>query len=648
MAIKSVKYTAYRPSEKVKELQHETYGHVEAMVIERNRTWPHFNGPEGNRTLIQYIDDNDRRLNGFRPTKEEQDKEEWQANVFDNVTRVKLKAFCAGIALQIPDQEYKAVNKDGLYSAQRAEAMKQLVRHSRIVEDNPQLQTFFEAWEMLGKGTVIKYDGYLKIKHNVKIIDGYDPETGEVKFHEEEVISENRCIDVQVPLSELFIWDFTVLNIQDQVRLAWVQHYNYDQLKKELGHLPNFKYVKDKKSISKFQTSTVTHFYDSWSNRVQKENDYEVVKLYSVVDDKYEIWCNGVDLLLAPMLWGKKKKRYPFAKTIREPFNGKQFFYGMALPHELEGHQDMKNIFWNTTLDKHIRSLLPPMLVGMANKDLLDLEDEYVNQDNKIYVPDISQVKPMPYAGASNSDVMMINMIQRALDLQSTDANQSGVTGKGVTAREIELADQNARKLKGITFMFLEDLHLQKTRNRILNILMNYMPVQEVLVVGKNATQQIEKAEKIFNVTDVKLSDGTVGTLGIKIVDTAQNLPGVTDIEATEQAMNDQGINYKMVATTSDYFDDWDFDFTVVPESLYAQDRVREEATFNEKLDRMAALFPEWFVANKDQLFGEFVEVYGDTKEQYSKPAPAPVAQNGSVPVEPGSPLDDGSGTIST
>src|SRR3990167_2230035 len=466
---------AYRPTRKVQEARTEVYSAVESMLAERDRTWAQFNGPDGNRTLIQYIDDNERRLNGFRPTREEHDKEEWQANVFDNVTRVKLKAFCAGVALNIPEQDFRATNEEGLFSAQRAEAMKQLVRHSYIVDDNPQLQTFFEVWNMLAVGTVIKFDGFLKYQHKSKIITGFDEDTGEVMFEEKEVTSENRCIDVDVPLSEFLIWDFNVFNVQEQPRVAWIQHYNKDTLKLEFGHLPNFKYVKDAASVSRFASSTTTHFYDKWASRVEKENDYELVRYYSVPEDRYEIWCNGVDLLRSPMLWGRKKKRYPFSKSIRQPFVGKPFFYGIALPHELEGHQDVKNTVWNTTLDKLYRSLVPPMLVGMANKDMLDLEDEYVNQDNKIYVPDVNQVKPMPYPGVGSGEITMMNMIQRALDLQSTDQLQSGISGKGVTAREIVLADENARKLKGITFMFLEDLHMQKTRNRILNILMNYI-----------------------------------------------------------------------------------------------------------------------------------------------------------------------------
>jgi hypothetical protein len=634
---------AYRPSIKTSEAQKYVYESVETMFQERDLTRVQFNGPDGNRSLTQYIDDNDRRIAGYRPTKEEQGKEDWQNNIFDNKTRIKLKAFCAGIALQIPEQTFKAVNAEGIFSAQRAEGMRQLVRHSRIVEDNPQLQTFFEAWDMLAKGTVIKYDGYRRIKHKRKFVTGFT-EDGEVEFEEKEVISEDRCIDVQVPLSEFLIWDFNIFDVQGQPRVAWIQHYDGDQLEMEFQHLPNYKFVKDKATVGKFKTSTSTHFYDKWKNRVKETNDYEVIRYYSITEDRYEVWVNGVDLLRAPMLWGRKKKRYPFAKSIREPMTGKEFFYGMALPHELEGNQDANNTLWNTTLDKALRSLVPPILVGMANKDLLDLEDEYVNQDNKFYVPDVTQVKPMPFLGVTSSDTSMIQMVQRGIDLASSDATQSGIAGRGnVTAREIVIADENARKLKGITFMFLEDLHLQKTRNRINTILMNYMTPQYETVIGKDGNKVLQEAIRTFNIDGVKLSDGSTGTLAVRIAKNADKLPTPLDIEATEKAMADQGLNYKMIAHTTSYYDDWEFDFSIVPESLYAQDKVKKEAVTDEKLARIARYFPEYFAANKEALFGELLSIYGDSVEKYTKPQPPQVPEgSGEVEAEPGSPLDMG------
>lgn len=637
---------AYRPTLKVINRRNEMYGQIDTMFQVHNRIYHQFNGPDGDRTLVQYIDDSNRRLNGNTPTREEQGKEDWQTNLFTPVTRTKLKALVAGVALQIPDIVFMAWNQEGLFSPRHSEFMKQMVRYSRLTKGgNPRLDIFFEAWELFGNGTVIKYDGYLKQKHKRKFVTGFDQTTGEVHWKEKEVLIEDRAVDVNVPLSEFLIWDAEIPDVQDQPRVAWIQHYNRSALELEFSNYKNYQFVKDRNSAAKFRTTTQTYYYDNWAKRVELDDDFEVIRIYDQEKDLYEIWINGVDILFsAPLLWGKRKKFYPFSKTINEPFSGKAFFYGMSLPHALEGNQDMNNVVWNTTLDKALRSLTPPFLVGLANKDLLDLEDEYINQDNKIYVPDINQVKPMPYQGLNGGDIQLIQIMSRALDLQSSDSVQSGVTGRGVTAREIEAADQAAAKLKGIPFMFLEDLWIQKTRLRVMNIMTNYMLPRMEAIIGKDGVQSFQEQTTIHNVHDVTHSDGTQGILGIQIVKDPKNAPSVLDIEAREEAMMKQGINYKMIAVPSTFLDDWEIDFEVVSDSVYSQDKVKKEALVTEKQDRIATYYPDYFIQNKKKLFGEVVSLYGENPKDYQDPPPPapPAPTQGNTPLDIGAALAAG------
>jgi len=645
----------YNPPPETVKARTFVYEEIDEMIEARNQSYRQFNHSDGDRTATKYWDDSDRRLNGYTHTREEQGKEDWQENVFNPVTRNKLKAVVAGVALTIPEMEYKAVNKDGLFSSKRAELAKQLVRHSRITHGNPQLDIFFEAWECAARGTVIKYDGYLKTKYKRKIIKSVDISTGEIEFDEKEVTVDDRPIDINVPLSELFIKNFRIFDIQDQPALAWVQHYTLEQVEQEFGHYPNFKFVKDGQSIKQFKSTTDTYYYEAWGGRTTLEkDDFEVIRYYNKFKDMYEIWINGVDILRAPLLWGKEEKKYPFSKTIFEPFEGKQFFYGKSLPGTLEGNQDIDNTLWNSILDKMYRSLEKPLLVGLVNKDLLDVEDELVNQDNKIYVPDVSQVKPIPFEGVSNSDVTMLQVVARAMDLTSLDQNQQGQQGRGVTAREILIADENAKKLKGLFFMFLEDLWLQKTRLRILNILMNYMRPKVEKVIGKDGKETLQEALSIYNIPDVELADGTTGTLGIQVgaskTDRARLAkkgvaakPLLTEeqIGAREMAINEQGINYKLVAVSSDYLDDYIFDFVVIPSTLFTKDQVKLEAMVSEKIERLATFFPEVFAANKDKVLADLLELYGETPEEYpNKPPPPP--EPGERPEGNMSPLEEG------
>lgn len=621
--------TAFILKPEEEKARNEFYDALDDMILKRGEKYPHFGDEEGARILTEFIDDSDKRLNGFTPSRGSQDKKDYQSNFFDPITRNKLKAVVAGVALSLPEFKYKAVNKAGIFSAQRAEFMKRLVDHSRL-RDNPRVAMFFEAWEMAGKGTVVKYDGYLKTKYPRKYIKSYDRVTGEVEFEERDEIVDDKPIDIFVPLVEFYIWDFYVRGTQNQPRVSWVQHYNKAQLKQEFGQMPNYKFVLDKSGVSKVGDMQKTYFYDRWATRTKAKDDYEVARFYDKEFDKYEIWVNGVPLLRAPLLWGKKEKKYPFADSVFEPFVDQAFFYGNSLPHVLQGIQDVDNEIVNSILDKMKRGYDPAMLVGLANKDLLDLEDELVSSDNKIYVPDVNQVKPMPTAEVNRAELVMLDVIARKSDLASVDANQQGIAGRGVTAREILIADENAAKLKGIFFAFLEDLWLQKNRLRVLNILSNYMQPTYEAVIGKDGKEKLVEALKIFQIDDVQFSDGSRGTLGIQVA-SVQNLPSVPQIEAREDIMQEQGINYKHVAVSSDYLDDWEFDFIIVPETLEAKSQAKKQALVFEKQQYMTATYPEWFVANKDKGFAEFLDIYDERIEEYKPPQPPP-------PAEPDSP----------
>lgn len=616
---------AYRQSAKIRELQHKTYADIDQMIGVKTQKYRQFNGPDGDRTWQEYVDDGDRRVNGYTPTREEQGKEDWQENFFDQFTRSKLRALVASVALQVPEFEWKAVNNKGIYSATRAQLIKELVRFTQQA-DKPQMNIFWEAWECAGKGTVIKYDGYIKTKIKRKIITNYDVVTGEVEWKEKEEVINDRPVDLFVSISEFYPWDMGKHDVQDQPKVAWIKNYDEQELEFEFGHYPNFIYVKDKKQVERFNTSKELYFYESWKGRVKEEDDYEVVKFYDQLTDSYQIWCNGLDFLIAPLVWGRGRKRYPFSKTIFEPFDGRNFFAGKSLPHVLEGNQDLRNALMNSMADKEYRSLAKPLLVGLANKDLLDVEDELVNQDNKIYVPDINQVKELPFEGVTAGDVQMLNIVSRMGDITYLDQNQQGVQGRGVTAREILIADENARKVKGIFFTFLEDLWHQKTTNRVTNVLMNMMQPKMEAVIGKEGAETLKEALTLYNISDVTFSDGTKGTLGVQIVGDKKSLPAVGEIEATENAMEEQGINYKRIALTSDYLDDWELDFKIIPSSLEAKEQAKKAAVFEEKITTEATFFPEYLAANKERRYKDFLDMHGESIEDFNPPAPPPTA----------------------
>ena len=250
--------------------------------------------------------------------------------------------------------------------------------------------------------------------------------------------------------------------------------------------------------------------------------------------------------------------------------------------------------------------MVPPLLIGMINKDMMDLEDEVVAGDTKIYVDDINQVKQMEMRGITDSDVKMIDLISKGIDLTTLDPQQEGAAQKYVTARAAVAADERARQLKGIFFMFMESLWLQKVRLRLPNILMTYTMPKLVEVIGEDgATKLIEKA-RTFNVEQAELSDGARGTLGVQFMPREQMADRKAvklDIEAEEERNYLAGNRYEKVVMTYDRLRKLAFDIEIVPESLWQGSQSTNMAKVSEKVQMINKIFPEYFAENKELLF---------------------------------------------
>lgn len=589
----------------------EVYDDLEYMRKLRNQKWKYFN----DRTLKDLIDDSQLRLNGFVPSRESQGKEPWQSNVFHPVTKNKFKAILAAIALDIPQTKVVAQNEKFGRDATRAYIMKHLTKFS-YDQENKEEQIFFEAWEALEKGTVIVYDGYLKAKAKRKIIKSFDPSTGEIETEEEEVETDNGCVNFIVPLMNLFIKDWTIFDIQKQPSLCWVERMGVDDFNTEFGKYSKSKFVKTSNQLTDKNEQDV-FFKEFWQERDKEDEPIEVIRYFNKGKDEFKVIANGVLLFESPLILGKKKKWYPFAKTVQEPF-ATDFFYGNPFPNSLMGEQDVINSLYNMGLDKTYKSMVPSLLIGNTNKDDFDLEDQNTTVDTKIYVQDINQVKEMPISGLSQSDVKMIEIISRGLDLSSVDSNQQGVSGRGVTAREVVIANENAKKLKGILYMFLTSLWIQKLKLRIMNILTYYTQPKVEKVLGEGGKENIIDKYKSFSVDNAELSDGSKGTLGIEMVGSEKELPTQNEVDIQEETQKMQsGEKYEKVYITSDYLDDWIYDIKVISDSIYQRESGLTQLKMEEKMRVLGVYFPEILMANKEKLAKDTLVAYEDDPDEY-------------------------------
>ena len=610
----------YDPTDEEKHIRGKVYKDFYQMRNLRNQRYKYFN----DRTLKEFIDDSDLRLSCYVPTREEQGKEDWQANFSHPTTQNKMHATLAGVALDVPDTRIVAKNENSIKSAQRAYVMKNLVKHS-YDKDNKEEEIYNEAFECAAKGTVIVYDGYIKQKGKIKEVKKYDPVTGAIEIEEHEVIIKDEIDNFIVRLEDIYIWNFFIPNIQDQPKIIWADKMEVEKFKAEFNQFPNFKYVKTAKKLFNKDLES-RYFNEAWSNRAK--GGIEVVRYYDKFNDSHVVLANGVVLFNGPMLLGKDMKWYPFAKTIYSMF-AVDFFYGNSLPNKLMGEQDVTDALYNMAVDKTYKSMVPGLLIGNTNKDDFDLEDPYISMDTKIYVQDINQVKVMPVEGITSADVKVIDMVNRGMDMTSVDANQQGISGgrQGVTAREIVIANENARKLKGVFYMFLTSLWIQKIKLRIMNVLTFYtdMEVKHQLNEASNDKDNKLDNYKRFMVESADLGNGVKGTLGIRMVGKEEQLPTEGELDQTSKDTSERmKENYKEIAITSDYLDNWTYDVTVISESIFQKESSLSQAKMEGKLQIMGQAFPEFFAQNKEKIFKQFMIAYDDDPDEYDTTPPQP------------------------
>lgn len=613
----------YMPTPEENAARTEIYKNLQLMRELKQKKMPHFqSGPNGQRSWNDMLDDAEALLNIFTPSREDAGKQDWQsnANVAGAEVRAKMRAVAAGVGLKVPDMAFEAVNSNGIRSAKRAEIFKNITRQTYSY-GNPALAAFLETWQMLAHGALFEYEGYKTGGAMQECVESFDTLTGEVKTRKEYVKMDGKPFNILLNPQEFYWWSMFIRDVQDQPRLAWVQHYTRREIELEFSKYPNYPFIKDKKTVSQHLPLQDSEFYKVWQERVQIENDYEVVRTFSKEDDGtdgickgYEIWINGVPILRAPLLWGDYEKKYPFVKQVPEYFANTNFFVGVPFPIMLEGYADNKNMLLNSLVDKVARGLDPLKLVGLQNRDLLDVESEIHTQDSTIYVPDVNAVKFMEHPPITQGELSLLQMLDRGIELVSIDRSQQGQTTAGTkTAREVVIADQRAQELKGNLFLSLEDLWYQKTRLRVNIILSHYLK-------DKAASETIKG--QIISIKDYTFGDGSRGTLDIHVAKTKGKLLTQQEIEAREQAMQQQGENYKIISMLTGYLDEWEFDFKVVPASLRAHDKTIKEDEVMGEIQTVVQLFPEFFVANKDKYLAEVLELRGHHMDEFNPSAP--------------------------
>lgn len=602
-------------------------GSVQDMYDTRNRTWHEFN----DRTLEQYEDDNQKRINNYVEPRED-GTDDWQTRGFEGITREKMFAFVSKIAMSRPKYRFKATKRDGFIDRTVAEICEDFYDYSWNSEDPTGVQFFFDAWAAAGSGTVVRWEGVEQTRETVEEFDSYDVTTGRIEgLSSREIVSDVSCKSRRVSLGNFLVSDWYQPDLQRQTSVCETFDMSRSDFERQYGHYGNADRVPEMTTLREWN-GTRGFFISQWDSvpvdRVQVFHYYE-----KGPRTKFRIVANGVLILSTPI--PRKDGQFPYSKGIFKPFADSNFFYGKALPDEIAGDQDIYNAFKNMVMDRAILYVQRPLI----GSNLSEVENE-VFKPNGILNVKGGELKTMDYAPPGAADIQILEYLRGSVNRQTSDAQQSGQAGSGVTAREIVIADENARKLAGVSRLFLEDFDLRAARLRTASILQFYFePTRVAQVLDDSDVSKLASVYRSVTLTNRTLSDKRLGLKVIDIVGDAGEVPSRDELDVDEAVAKLQGFELEKLVVSAEYIRDFSLDVMIVPESSYEQSRSLELAMQNEYMMTVAKLFPQKLMEYQDVFFREFNDSYDKDMSEFErapkgKPAqvmPSPNGKGGST-----------------
>jgi hypothetical protein len=534
----------------------------------RNRTYMYFNDV----TLTQYIDNSVKRFNGYIPPRGDL-MSDWQAHVFNNFTRNMVVSFLSKVALQPPKAKVEATNDNGYGDRKGAYILEKFVTFADR-EEGYEWRFFNASLELSVKGTVIGYEGYKKIKQEIR--DGkYNLLSGKTTEEKKKTIfAYDNPFHTIVPLEEFYPGNIFEPDIQMQPYMIWHSIMRFDEAKRLYGKYSGWSKVVAGAFI--FNLDQTIGSQMKYVSGIQPDQ-VEVIRYYNRWIDRFVLIISGVPLYDGPMPFDHKM--YPFTKTIFEPF-AIDFFYGKSLPDKIGSDQDVINTLWNMMIDQGILSLYKPILT----QDPDDLDDSILVPGRIKKVSNIADYKVMnEITGPDSSHVNLLNMAMKFANDNGGSMGGSGMDftprGGKISPRQIMIAEENARRMVGLSARLLEDYERQRMTLRIRNILQFWTSPQriEAIAGAEDAAEFSRVFYKSSQVPGTMLEDGTMGTSIIRVQDQA-DMPSSSEIEVEETMAEMMGQNVEIKVVSPEYIRGLSFKVQIVAESSFAQNKALEHS----------------------------------------------------------------------
>lgn len=515
-----------------------------------------------NRTLSECLRQWQTRYNGYSTNNPDL--------MFLNFTRNVCISYIAKVASSGPKAHITAVNRTTNSPNKVLADILSDVNRQTLINENADAKYREIATSQCVKGTTIVYEGYKINEINDEEVQKFDALTGKYK-----TIKRKRIVFDDVYQEEVGVEDLVIVNpyqpdIQKQPAIMWRQFYDMEDYVEEFGNYSGY----DKATMGTTFGDTLNQFYGNNSNNIQQRAyQVEVIRFYHKLKNRHIIIAGGHPIYDGPMPF--KHRRYPFSKAVFEyPTN--KFFWGIGLPEKIRGEQDTLNSTINM-MDEKTRFSLKPFIIS-SDDDLSDQEDLDIGQIKKVSNVDKYVIKEMP--GINAGEANYFNQVQTLLkELAGVYGGSNSFTKNGgkLDIRQIMLQEEEANATIAYSSTYLEDMEVERTKQRIYNIMQFYSIPRVNRYGGANGEKYTELIYK--NVTvEAPDENSPSQTIFFQNSPTEEEKESTFDkMEQTESLAEEQGLNVKTKMVDASKFDDHTFDIKVQRNSSWMKNQAMEQ-----------------------------------------------------------------------
>lgn len=519
--IDSKKYSpsSYLPTEKeqaiTKLVQDDMY--IGRQIL--TKSWMWYNG----RTILQEMEENQKRFNSYIPPKSDDPDESWRANTVRPLTRNKLISIAAHVTARMLYPSVFAQNNRDEEDRLAAEVMRDCIEWA--IENSEYKMKFIGAvMGALTDPVAVLEVGFAKVMRDVreKQADG--------TYTTQQIVDELLSGFVQNyrQCNEVYITNAFENNVQKQRAVAVRTLIDYSEAEALYGKSKNWSSVGC--GVRRVFDDITKTFYDisdpdligNFVERVVYRNRYKDLEV---------VFINGVIVTDAEECNPRKDKRYGLASFGYELLNNGNFFYYKSAVNKLTPDQDVVDTMYNMVMDGTFIDLMPPMALFGSEEVTSSIVVPGTITSFKDPNTKLERVGPK---SDTRAGMEAISLLEKSMSESSQDQFQMGIVTPGErTAEEISTIQNNARIALGLFGKMIQNFVRQ------IGILMVGDTLQYVSVaeISEITTDGAALKFKTILLND-KIVNGKKVTKKLRFTDKTYNNPTPTNVDLMEHSLS--------------------------------------------------------------------------------------------------------------